>query len=153
MLYDDWDPGDVVGQALKSVKRDLGGFHADDWAMGYYEDIWTAEYHLFGDPEFGEGAAAPASRLVSTQPQLTSAPLSSIQVKVPDYYTETTDLGKDRVVIPGGSFVKMPGKPMVPKYDIVQAIAAGTVVQEVTLSQRSGLKTEEGLDLEPFEPG
>jgi len=153
MLYDDWDPGDTVGQALKLVKRDLGGYHAGDLSMGYYEDIWTAEYHLFGDPEFGEGAAAPVSRPVSTKLQPTSAPLSSIQVSVPEYQVEKTDLGKDRVVIPGGSFVMMPGEPMVPKYDIVQAIPAGTVIQEVTLSQRSGLKTEEGLDLEPFAPG
>ncbi len=151
-FYDDWDPGDEIGPVLKNINRDIGGFHSDNWYTGWYEDIWTAEYHIFGDPEFGESAPAPAAAAQPAELAPISSPLASIEVAVPNYEQETTYLGKDRLVIPGGGHVMIPDMPMVPTYDYVQTLPAGTVVQGVSLSERSELQTISEVDLEVFVP-
>jgi hypothetical protein len=150
-FYNRWDPGEAVGPVIKSIKRDIGGFHADNWATGYYEDIWTAEYHLLGDPEYGYGAGILSPELAIPD-LLIQSPSSTVPVSIPDYVLSKTDLDKDMAEIPGGFFVMMPGKPMVPSYSYVKEVAAGTVVQDVVLSSKTGMKTASGIDLVTFNP-
>lgn len=151
-FYDRWDPGEAVGPVLKSVKRDIGGFHYDNWAYGFYEDVWTAEYHLLGDPEYGGelGLTTAPEFGALAQPVIDAS--TQIEITVPQYTTETTEFGENLVTIPGGFYLLMPGNPMVPTYEIVYPLPTGFEVQSVDLVSRSEMQSGSDLVLPLFDP-
>jgi hypothetical protein len=111
-------------------------------------DFWVVEYNVYGDPKFGLlfPSAMAYSSMESTQYSLQQTPLSSIDVNVPDYVT--TQIGSlDHVVIPDGTLLLEVGQPQVPIYCSMVDYPKGVKVQNVMLSQRSGLTTGSGLNL------
>jgi uncharacterized repeat protein (TIGR01451 family) len=154
-FYDRWDSGESIAYALKQTKVDIGSYNWKKPAAGYYEDIWTAEYHLFGDPKFGLGVALPprqSTSQVSQKTQVAAGPVSSLDVVVPAYEITTTVEGETFVEIPGGFAVMAPGKPLVPLYDVIVEYPKGTSVQDVVMTSRSGLSTTTGLNVPSFAP-
>ncbi|MBP1701590.1 MAG: hypothetical protein H6Q38_697 [Chloroflexi bacterium] len=151
-FYDRWDPGEAAGPVLKSVKRDIGGFHADNWAYGFYEDVWTAEYHLLGDPEYGGDLGLTSAPEIGALAQPVIDTSTQIQISVPQFMTETTELGEDLVSIPNGFYLLMPGNPMVPTYEMVYWLPSGFEVQSVELVSRTEMQSGSGLVLPLFDP-
>jgi len=155
-FYNRWDPGESIGYALKKTKVDIGAYDPGRLDRGYYEDMWTAEYHLFGDPKYGLWASpspqrdstARASQLLTVTPGLTN----SLHVVIPAYEITTTLEGETFVDIPGGFSVMEAGKPLVPLYDVTVDYPKGTSVQDVVMTSRSGLSTTTGLSLTNFMP-
>lgn len=74
-------------------------------------------------------------------------PLSSVEISIPDY--EVTTIGNlDYVEIPGGEILLAEeGRPRVPYYIKSINYPKGYRVQDVTLRERSGLRTTTGLRL------
>jgi hypothetical protein len=156
-FYNRWDPGESIGYALKQTKIDIGDYNWQLPAAGYYENMWTAEYHLFGDPKFGMGVSPPLRQSASlmeqeAQARVTVGPAGSLGVTIPAYEITTTVEGETFVEIPGGFTVMAPGKPLVPLYDVTVDYPPGTSVQDVTLTSRSGLTTTTGLNIPSFTP-
>jgi hypothetical protein len=161
-IYNRFDPGDAFGPVVKSVKRDIGGFDYGNWATGFYEDIWTTEYHIFGDPEYGgDLGLGPAAALDTVQqPSAISAADTFTQsITVPAFTISEGEFGEDLVTIPdGGSppghgfYVLMPGHPLVPTYQVDLPLEPGVKIQSVRLDSRSGLQSGEGQVLPLFDP-
>jgi hypothetical protein len=134
-FFEDWvNSGKSIGQSLKDLKRDLAG---------YMEDMWAAQYNLYGDPKYGGPETAS---LVASLPTVVMPPPSTLEVTIPDYEVTTIE-SQDYVRIPGGSLVLHPGQPKVPDYAVNVVFPAGYVVQEVTLAQRGGLVITTGLHI------
>jgi hypothetical protein len=138
-FFERWVNSDKsIGRALKETKRER--YNA------YYQNRkWVREYNLYGDPKYGASPAAAAG--LATIPQLLQ-PVSSLTVAVPDYEVKTVE-GLDYVEIPGGQEVLEPDKPLVPFYTVLIDYAKGYEVQEVTMTERSGLTTATGFNLPP----
>ena len=154
-FYDRWDPGESIGHALKQTKVDIGAYDPGRLDRGYMEDMWTAEYHLFGDPKYGEWAPPRQDRLtVHASQALTVTPglTASLPVVIPAYEITTTLEGETFVDIPGGFTVMEAGKPLVPLYDVNVEYPKGTSVQDVVMTNRSGLTTTTGLSITNFMP-
>jgi hypothetical protein len=153
-FYNRWDPGESIGHALKQTKVDVGAYDPGRLDRGYMEDMWTAEYHLFGDPKYGlwelappqQGATTRASGALTVTPGLTA----SLPVTIPAYEITTTLEGKTFVDIPGGFTVMEADKPLVPLYDVSVEYPKGTSVQDVVMTSRAGLTTTTGLSLTNF---
>ncbi len=107
---------------------------------------WTREYNLYGDPKLG-GSASGSS---AAEPQALAAqePPTHLEVAVPDYQVSTAD-GVDRVEIPGGGLLLVEGQPEVPLYTVSVDIPRGYAIQDVVLTERSGLRTATGLNIPP----
>lgn len=136
-FYDHWvDATNPVGQVFKSLKR-----HLDGWQ----EDLWSAQYNLYGDPKYGGEAAG----LASTSAILATTHPFSYQVTIPDYEVTTVE-GQDYVRIPGGNMVLQPGQPKVPFYTVDLSYPAGYQVQDVTLANRNGLVTATDLHIPTY---
>jgi hypothetical protein len=73
-------------------------------------------------------------------------PESSIEVTIPQYEVQQID-GFDYVDIPGGDVLLVDGKPRVPYYPLTIDYATGYRVQDVVMSEVSGLTTATGLNL------
>jgi len=125
----------TIGQVLKETKRTLN-------TSKDKERMWILEYNLYGDPKYG---ASPAAAGLTTIPQ-SSQPVASLAVAVPDYVVKTID-GLDYVELPGGQAEMEEGKPLVPYYTVSRDYARGYRVQEVILTERSGLTTATGFNL------
>ncbi|UCG58406.1 MAG: tandem-95 repeat protein [Phycisphaerales bacterium] len=143
-----------VGQVLKATKWDLLAASPFGDAGGYSDKIrrmWALQYNLYGDPKYGASptvAAAFVAKAASGQPP------SSLDVTIPDY--EVTNRGDlDDVQIPGGQSSLEPDMPMVPIYIASANYPKRCEVQDVVLTDRSGLTTETGLNLRiaTVEPG
>jgi len=162
-IYNRFDPGDAFGPVVKSVKRDIGGFDYGNWATGFYEDIWTAEYHIFGDPEYGGDLGLSSAAALDTVQQniaISAADTLTQTITVPAFTVSTGEFEEgDLVTIPDGAnppghsfFVLMPGHPLVPTYQVDLPLEPGVKVQSVHLDSRSGLQTGQGLVLPLFDP-
>jgi hypothetical protein len=127
-----------LGQALKETKREL------DVTDDRYR-LWVMEYNLYGDPKYGASSAASSS-LASIAQETSQQPLPSLEITIPDYEV-TTRAGLDYVEIPGGQSLLVSDKPMVPFYVVSVDYAKGYEVQDVVLTERSGLVTATGLNL------
>ena len=150
-FYQRWTHGRSLGSVLRELKRSLGDYNWRHPQYGYYEDIWTAQYQLYGDPKYGRG---PFSLVASqTDVALTTSyePLTTLHVHVPEY-TITTEQEGDFVQIPGGSSALMPGNPIVPVYDVYVDYPKGYRVQDVRLMERSAPILITGLNIPDFEP-
>ena len=73
-------------------------------------------------------------------------PASTIEVNIPEYEVEQME-GYDYVDIPGGDILLVDGKPRVPYYSVSLPYPKGYRVQDVTMTERSGLVTATGLNL------
>ncbi|MFW6056428.1 MAG: C25 family cysteine peptidase, partial [Chloroflexota bacterium] len=149
-FYERWTHGKSLGTVLRELKRSMGDYNWRHPSWGYEEDIWTAQYQLYGDPKYGRGeysqvAGKPEQESAgSTEPQLT------VDVHVPGYTVTTEDEG-DYIDIPGGFATLIPGRPIVPVYDVYLDYPAGQRVQDVRLADRSEAVLTTGLDIPEFE--
>ncbi len=143
-IYHRLDPGRSFGSVLNEVKTGIGG----DYYYGFKADVWTVEYHLFGDPEYGADLSSSAGE---AQTPGTSVYFSngrgSVQQTVPAYQVTLQADGTHWVEIPGGGWVMAPFMPVVPDYALFTDISAQYIVQDVRLVQRGGLTTASGLNL------
>jgi hypothetical protein len=73
-------------------------------------------------------------------------PVSSIEVNIPEYEVEQKE-GYDYVDIPGGDILLVDGNPRVPYYSVSLPYQEGYRVQDVVLTEISGLMTATGLNL------
>jgi hypothetical protein len=122
-----------VGEVFRVLKVNLAGFQGD---------VWSYEYNLYGDPKYG-GAEPLAPALA---PEDISLPPSPYIVQVPDYVVKSLT-GEDHVQIPEGNMLLVENKPAVPYYRVRIEYPAGHAVQDVTLTERSGLETATGLNI------
>jgi len=75
-----------------------------------------------------------------------ATPPSTVEVDIPEYTVEKRD-GWDYVEVSGGDTLLVEGKPMVPYYPISIEYPKGYRVQNVIMTERSGLETETGLNI------
>ncbi len=135
-FYDHWvGTPKSIGQVFNELKDHLGEF---------YGDHWSYEYNLYGDPKYG-GTDAVASAGSLTKKEI-AAPLSPYEVVIPDYEISSVD-GADYVEIPGGNMLLEQDKTAVPFYKVTLEYPAGHTVQDVTLTDRSGLEYATGLNI------
>jgi hypothetical protein len=136
-----------IGDALKGSKRNRMG----DTNYGKYQ---SAIYHFFGDPKleaFSTAAAAdkiPAQTADSTL--LLNAP-TSVQVTIPAFTVRSTPDG-DVATIPGGIVLAEPGRVEVPAWPVQIMLPAGTMVQDVQLTQVTEISSGTDLDLVEVQP-
>ena len=136
-FFEKWDKGEPVGLGVKQTKRSLGD--------GDLDRIWSAVYHLYGDPKYGwfitllPGSGDSAS---SSQGQ----PVSSSVVLIPGYEVTRVE-GMDYVEIPGGDILFEVGKPLVPYYRVFYEYPAGYQIQDVVLTGVSQPTTATGLNI------
>ena len=140
-LFRAWTPGTSIGEALKIAKRVIG---SDLWGV---EDHWSAAMHVFGDPKIGLDVYPPTALTAQTAPVPEMVVSETLDIVVPDYVITATQTGLDRVTIPGGLIYLDLGQPLVPRYAVTQDIPRGYRIQEVTLTDRSGLTETTGLIL------
>jgi len=144
-IFQRLDPGRSIGSIIKEVKISLGSA----WLYGFLEDYWTAEYNLYGDPEYGRSPYSPSE--ISSS--LDSPNISETVTKtysIPSYIlTKTTD-GKDWLEIPGGYWLTEIGYPVVPDYVVQEPIEPGYQVQDVRLTSRNNMSRISPLDLPVF---
>jgi|GEM_PF-1680333 len=164
-FFSDWDASQSIGEAFTRLERDRHG--DDDWWR-----FWVWEYNLYGDPKFGSvgssgslsamaslageeeppssfgSVGSPAASAASMMASMAGAeePPSSLQVEIPDYVVTTIE-GLDYVEIPGGYLLLEEGKPEVPYHKVSINYPQGYKVQDVVLTDRSGLFTATGLNL------
>ncbi|MEA2033503.1 MAG: C25 family cysteine peptidase, partial [Euryarchaeota archaeon] len=136
-----WGPLESIAQAFTNVERNL--WSCDLASPGWR--LWVWEYNIYGDPKYGR---VPSAAIVTAQAktQQQQQPLPSLQVDIPDYEVTTRD-GLDYVEISGGHTVLEEGKPQVPYYGVFKDYPAGYEVQDVVLTNRSGLVNATGLNL------
>jgi hypothetical protein len=143
-FYERWSAGLPVGYAFRNVKRAVSG--SSFWHPGdaFYKHYWSTVYQLYGDPKYGwEGPPAASAAATAVEAQ---EPLSSLDVVVPDYEVTTLE-GEDYVEIPEGDVLVVPGQPLVPFYTVSLDYPQGYEIEDITLTDRSGLITATGLNI------
>ncbi|WP_048149207.1 NosD domain-containing protein [Palaeococcus ferrophilus] len=133
-LYRKWDSRESIGMALRELKREMGGWELED----EMDMVWVLEMHLYGDPKLGLGVSTPEERANSGAPK-------SLDLQTPDYSIERTDEG-DVMGIEGGSYVEVPGNPLLPYYTYTLIVPAGSRVADVRLV---GKEVAERVPLNP----
>ena len=111
-----------------------------------YDFYWVREYNLYGDPKIGWSASAASVSSEATS--IAAAPPLEITIDVPDYQVTPVD-GADYVEIPGGTTLAVEGKPELPIYSVQFEYDQGYEVQEVILTDRSGVSFTSGLNITP----
>jgi len=142
-LFQNWDAFESIGSVFTEAERAVWDGTANDY---WREIVWM--YNLYGDPKFGAVppfGAGKASALAAEQ-----TPPSSLQVTIPDYVVETIN-GLDDVEIPGGRQWLEPGQLWIPFYSASIDYPSGCKVQDVVLTDRSGLVSASGLNI-PMTP-
>ena len=137
-----WGPNESLGSTLTQIENRV--WDANDYGKDWYE-MWVYEYNLYGDPKIGtDGTVLPTSG----QAALTAQEAGGIErdYRVPMYEVATID-GSHQVEIPGGLNIIAPGHYAVPYWTESITYRAGTVVQDVALTDRSGLTVTTGLSL------
>ncbi len=135
-FFEDWDASGSIAETFTRVER-------KKWSQSPYWKYWVAEYNLYGDPKFG---AAGASASVASVRCASAGPPASLDIVVPDYEVTTSD-GIDYVEIPDGDMLLLEGKPQVPCWCVSIVYPKGYSVQDVVLTDRSGLVTDTGLNM------
>ena len=154
-LYDNWGAGESVGDAVRRVKQNIGEFtynsYFDNQTVVFpnnKERYWTAIYHVFGDPKFGDVGSPQglnSSASPSSAPPEIEAP-AHVDVAVSAYEIER--IGDfDHVTIPGGMVLDVPDEPVVPYYRVFHHYPRGTEIQDVSMTERSEPIIEEGLQI------
>ncbi|MFO7742638.1 MAG: DNRLRE domain-containing protein [Anaerolineae bacterium] len=135
-----WKAGTTIGNAFTKVKQDR-------WSSSGYAQLWVYEYNLYGDPKYGATTTGSATADVGAHSEArTAQPASSIDVVVPDY--EVTVSGDvHEVEIPGGDLLLDPGDYRIPYYREILTYPPGYEIQDVVMTDRSGMVTDSGLNL------
>lgn len=135
-----WKAGVTIGNAFTHLKRDR-------WSSGSTAQLWVYEYNLYGDPKYGVTSTGSAAADVGAQAEAHMAQTpSSVDVVVPDY--EVTVSGDvHEVEIPGGDLLLDPGDYRIPIYRETLTYPAGYEIQDVVMTDRSGMVTDTGLNL------
>lgn len=144
-FYDGWAPGDTPGKAFRDYRRGRAST-GDNWWR-----YWALEYNYYGDPKLGAADTAVealSEEIVHADIRIAAVTLPGPNeaVAVPQYEVKQEDR-RDHVTIPGGDVLLESGQPIVPYYKAQWELPAGTVVQNVQLRRRGGLKTDIGLVL------
>jgi alpha-tubulin suppressor-like RCC1 family protein len=137
-FLDRWiSSSDSIGQAFRKFKRNFNGTKGKRY--------WISEYNLYGDPKYGSRrtVAAAAFPLEAGAPE----PRTSLDIVVPDYTVTKTGENEDYVKIPGGELIIEEGKPLVPSYAVQLDYPRGYSVQDVILTDRSGMTSATGLNI------
>jgi hypothetical protein len=164
VFFNAWvNSGSTIGSAftyLRQALAQLAQLGGDTTGWLYH----LSEYNLYGDPKYGgfsvaasygdssvaasygDSYSAASYRLMALTETEIQGPLSSLDVTVPDYEVTTIE-GDDYVEIPGGVIFTVPDKPMVPFYTVSFDYPQGYEVQDVILTDRSGLATATGLNI------
>ena len=137
-FFDAWvGSTESVGKDFRDLKRNFNGTEG--------KRFWIAEYNMYGDPKYG---SIPDGVTTMAMPSIAAtAPLTSLQVVVPDYVVATMPGNEHQVTVPGGGLYLEEGEPPVPLYTVYVDYAPGWRVQDVTLVGRSGLSTTTGLNI------
>jgi len=135
-FFEKWDKGEPVGLGVKQTKRSLGD--------GDLDRIWSAIYHLYGDPKYGWFITLLPGSGGSTSSQ--DQPASSSVVLIPGYEVTQVE-GMDYVEIPGGGVLFEVGKPLVPYYQVFYDYPAGYQIQDVVMTGISQPTTIPGLKI------
>ncbi len=139
-FFDTWAGSrDPVGEVLRRLREDR-------WTQGGLQKYAALIFNLFGDPKAGmEWGTASTRQMSAPRPRAQTAPPTTLNVDIPDYYVRTVN-GEDWVTIPGGRFLYTDaGRPIVPYKSITITVPSGYQVQDVTLVSKSDLEERTGL--------
>jgi hypothetical protein len=126
----------------------------DEWWNYDWWRYWVLEYNYYGDPRFGTPDIEPAvppeavAARAASGASATALPPPTVQVSLPDLVV-TQETGLDRVEIPSGGTLLVPGRPQVPTYAVSVVLPVGYRVEGVTLTQQGGVSASQGLVLPP----
>ena len=141
-FFSNWGPTESLGSTLTDIERKV--WDADDGGRDFWE-MWVYEYNLYGDPKIGtDGTVLPTSGQAAVAAQ--NAGAIERDYHVPMYEVATID-GSHQVEIPGGLNIIAPGHYAVPYWTESIKYRAGTVVQDLVLTDRSGLTVTTGLSM------
>ncbi|MCJ7548706.1 MAG: C25 family cysteine peptidase, partial [Anaerolineae bacterium] len=141
-FLDNWGPTESVGSALTQIERQV--WDANDWSSDMWE-FWTYEYNLYGDPKIGtEGSTLPSASMAAAA--TLQAVSSSRTLNVPMYDVSLID-GYHHVALPGGMQMLAQGHYNLPYWTATLTYRQGTIVQDVVLTDRSGLTVTTGLTI------
>jgi hypothetical protein len=142
-ILENWGTDKTIGWAFTYSERALPVWDGDNETWWRF---WAAEYNLYGDPKYG--AVNPPASSQASVPTVaqTQEPLPSLDATVPDYQVDTVD-GVDHVEIPGGKTLLEEGRPQVPYYAVTVDYPLGYKVQDVNLTDKSGLTVTTGLNI------
>ncbi|MGD2179361.1 MAG: hypothetical protein PVG71_16250, partial [Anaerolineae bacterium] len=111
-----------------------------------YTQLWEYEYNLYGDPKYGSAPKGGTGTLARRDERTVNAGLASIDIVVPDYEV-TVNEGFDEVEIPDGDVILDDGEYRIPYYYATIEYPPGQQVQDVTMTDRSGMVSDTGLVL------
>lgn len=138
-FFRNWPADQSVGVAFNNARIAVWD---DDGATYDNGKLWAFEYQLYGDPKFGQ----LTSPKLTASPAAPIAPVTTLQVNVPDYVVKHVD-GYDRVSIPGGLLRLEPGRYEVPYWQVTVDYPKGTRVSTVTLTSLAAPVITTGLHL------
>jgi len=136
-FFNHWDDDEDIGTVFTQIER-------DKWNKGNWWIYWIYEYNLYGDPKFGKLTSTKDQKQKERAKRQTPTP--SLDVEIPDYVVSSRD-NLDYVKIPNGDLWLEEGTYQVPFYSVSIDYPRGYRVQDVTLTNRSGLVTDTGLHL------
>ena len=140
----------TIGLVFKELKRKLAEGRSTEYDR-FLRRHWLSEYQLYGDPKYGDSYSTASYGLMALTETEIQGSLSSLDVIVPDYEVTTVE-GEDYVEIPEGYTLLELDKPLVPFYTVSLDYPKGYRVQDVILTDRSGLTTATGLNIPNFIP-
>jgi len=145
-FFSEWKTSDTIGSAHAKVEKDgillypMGNDGRVWWRF------WATEYNIYGDPKLRKVSSSSSSQQAAVTSTETQEPLSSLDVVVPDYEVDTID-GVDYVEIPDGRVLLEEDKPQVPYYAVTIGYPLGYKVQNIAITDRSGMVTDTGLNI------
>jgi len=145
-LFSEWKTSDTIGSAHAKVEKDGILLYpiGDDGRVWWR--FWATEYNIYGDPKLRKVSSSSSSQQAAVTSTETEEPPSSLDVVVPDYEVNTIDK-VDYVEIPGGMILSEDGKPQVPCYSVIIDYPSGYKVQDVAITDKSGMVTDTGLNI------
>jgi len=137
-----WRPEKEIGATYRDFERYLWS----QYHQNHYHWRFVLGYNIYGDPRFGYNIPENQPLSVSEAPRAGDTPPEGTVLEIPDYTVTSID-GLDYVEIPGGDLLVDPGQYRVPFWVEQIEIPTGYVVQDVSMRDRSGMKTDRGLHL------
>jgi hypothetical protein len=137
-FFDRWvGSSDSVAKAFRDFKRDFNGTRGKRY--------WISEYNLYGDPKYGSSTTVASSAAAAET--ASSEPPTSLDIVIPDYEVTITGENEDSVSIPGGGMIIEEDRPMVPYYTVKLDYPRGQRVQDVIMTDRSGMTSATGMNI------
>jgi hypothetical protein len=129
-FFKNWDTSETIGEVFGKLESIIS-------------ESWASKYNLYGDPKFG-AVSLPIS--LSGAPQRSIIPADNLDIVVPDFEVSHQN-GTDYVSIPEGYWLLEEEEPEIPFYPVQFDYPVGIRVQNVILTDQSGLSTTTGLNL------